>query len=164
MRNCFYIMLVCAAMLLTGCEGINYRSSVPTHPVHLEIDTHVGMYIHFVPENVGTYLIADAGGIHLNGITQPLTVMDAYGYAGTIVYIDGWHPYAAYDLCCPNCLRRDKPCVVDGIFAVCPICGEKYDLASGTAAPINGIAHETLRIYRANYNTATGKLLVTLPQ
>lgn len=151
-------------LLLTGCEGMNYRSSVPTHPVHLEIDTYVGIYTQFRPECIGTYLIADAGGLHLNGITQPLTVMDAYGYAGTVVYIDGWHPYAAYDLCCPSCLRRDKPCGVDGMYAICPICEEKYDLASGTAAPIKGIARETLRIYQATYNASTGKLFVSLPQ
>jgi len=155
------IFSMCAC-LLTACTGsTTYRSSVPSYPIHLEINTNVGMYVHFVPENVGTYLTADAGGIHLNGQTLPLTVTDAYGYAGTVVYIDGMHPYGAYDLCCPHCLRRDAPCVVDGMFAVCPVCGEQYDIYSGNGVPTRGIAREALKAYRTTYDATTGKLFVT---
>ncbi|MBO4362148.1 MAG: lipoprotein [Paludibacteraceae bacterium] len=151
--------------LLTGCNGnTTFRSSVPAYPVHLEINTNVGMYVNFVPENVTTYLIADKNGIHLNGVTQPLTVQDAYGYAGTVVYIDGFHPYGAYDLCCPHCLLRDKPCTVDGIFAICPVCGEEYDIYSGNGVPTHGISTEPLRQHMTTYNPGSGKLLVSPKQ
>ena len=162
MRRHPLILLVVCTCLLTACGGTTtFRSSVPTYPIHLEINTNVGMYVHFVPENVGMYLIADAGGIHLNGETQPLTVTDAYGFAGTVVYIDGFHPYGAYDLCCPHCLKRDAPCTIDGMFAVCPTCGEQYDIYSGNGVPTRAIAKEPLKAYRTTYNAATGKLSVT---
>jgi nitrite reductase/ring-hydroxylating ferredoxin subunit len=34
---------------------------------------------------------------------------------------------------------------MDGIFAVCPVCGEEYELATGSAIPQKGISKETLR-------------------
>ena len=162
MRRLLLILLFGVACLLTACTGTTtFRSSVPTYPIHLEINTNVGIYVHFIPENIGTYLIADAKGIHLNGQTQPLTVTDAYGFAGTVVYIDGFHPYGAYDLCCPHCLKRDAPCTVDGMFAICPICGEEYDIYSGNGVPTRGIGKEALKAYRTTYESATGKLFVT---
>lgn len=160
-RSLLITITLCACML-TACTGTTtFRSSVPAYPIHLEINTNVGTYVHFVPENVSAYLIADAKGIHFNGQTMPLTVTEAYGYAGTVVYIDGFHPYGAYDLCCPHCLKRETPCVVDGIFAVCPICGEEFDIYSGNGVPTHGIAKEALRPYRTTYDAANGKLLVT---
>ena len=153
-------LLLFILLFLTGCKDTTFRSAVPDYPIHLEINTNVGMYVNFVPENVTMYLTADAGGIHFNGITQPLTVQEAYGYAGTVVYIDGAHPYGAYDLCCPHCLKRDMPCIVDGFFAICPVCGEKYDIYSGNGVPTCGIANEPLKQYNANYNSSTGKLFI----
>ena len=157
----FTRILLLALLCLTGCKGnTTFHSAVPTYPIHLEINTRVGMYVNFVPDNISTYLIADPDGIHLNGVTQPLSVQDAYGYAGTVVYIDGFNPYGAYDLCCPNCLLRDMPCYIDGIFAVCPACGEQYDIYSGNGVPTRGIAQEPLKQYRTTYNAGTGKLFV----
>ncbi len=157
MKKIFIILL---AVVLSGCDRANWQSSVPDFPIRLEINTNVGMYVNFVPENITTYLIADAGGIHLNGITQPLTVLDAYGYAGTVVYIDGVHPYGAYDLCCPHCVLRDKPCTVDGMYAICPVCGEEYDIYLGNGVPMHGISQEPLKEYKAVYNMSTGKVFV----
>lgn len=149
-----------ALLLLGGCERTNWRSSVPNAPINFEINTNVGMFVNFVPENIMSYLIVDNAGYHLNGTTLPLPVTDAYGYAGTVVYIDGYHPYGAYDLCCPNCLRRDNPCTIDGMYAVCPECGEHYDIYSGNGVPTKGIARETLKQYQATYNASSGKLHV----
>ena len=156
------LTILLIALMAVGCERTTFRSAVPNYPIHLEINTNVGIFVHFVPENVSTYLIADADGIHLNGITQKLTVDQAYGYAGTVVYIDGTSPYASYDLCCPHCLKRDKPCTINGMFAVCPECGEQYDIYSGTGVPTRGIANEPLKRYHTVYNAATGKISVTL--
>lgn len=153
-----YILFI--LLLMVGCKGTNLRSAVPDAPIHLERNTNVGMYVNFVPENISTYLIIDEAGIHLNGITEPLTVQDAYGYAGTVVYIDGEHPYGAYDLCCPHCLLRNEPCYVDGIYAICPTCNEHYDIYLGNGVPQYGIAQEQLKQYMATYNASTGKLYV----
>ena len=149
------------ALLSAGCKNTTFRSSVPSYPIHLEINTNVGMYVHFVPTSVMTYLIADEKGIHLNGVTQPLTVDQAYGFVGTVVYIDGFSPYSAYDLCCPHCLKRDMPCTINGMFAVCPVCGEEYDIYSGNGVPTHGIGNEPLKRYTTTYNAATGKISVT---
>ncbi len=156
-----YICLLTASVLLSACGGYTtYKSAVPDAPIHLEINTNVGMYVGFVPEHVTAYLIANESGIHLNGITQPLTVQEAYGYAGTVVYIDGFHPYAAYDLCCPHCLLRNQPCTIEMMFAVCPTCHEEYDIYLGNGVPTRGIATEPLKQYMTTYNAATGRLFV----
>ena len=42
---------------------------------------------------------------------------------------------------------------------ICPECGEKYDLASGSAVPQNGLSHEALR--RMNLINSDGKLTIT---
>ena len=160
MRKARYILLGWMLVLCAGCERTNWQSSVPDFPIHFEINTNVGMFVNFVPENVTTYLIVDDAGYHLNGITQPLPATDAFGYAGTVVYIDGFHPYGAYDLCCPHCLNQDNPCRVDGIFAICPLCGEEYDIYSGNGVPTRGISKEPLKQYQATYNAATGKIFV----
>lgn len=156
-----YITLLISVAILTGCKNTNWRSSVPDFPIHFEINTNVGMFVNFVPSNVTAYLIVNESGYHLNGTHQPLLVTDAYGYSGTVVFIDGYHPYGAYDLCCPHCLKRDKPCTIDGIFAVCPECGEQYDIYSGNGIPTKGISTEPLKQYNAIYTESTGKLYVT---
>ena len=157
-------ILLASAMLLIGCESTNWRSSVPISPVHIEINTTVGMFVNFVPENITTYLIVNESGFFLNGTRLPLPVTDAYGYAGTVVYIDGAHPYGAYDLCCPHCVKRDKPCTIDGFYAICPECGEQYDIYSGNGIPTRGITKEPLKQYKTTYNALTGKLLVSQQQ
>lgn len=156
-----YILLIATLVALAGCERTTYKSNVPDYPVHLEINTRVGMYVHFVPENVMTYLIADPHGIHLNGQTQPLSVQDAYGYAGTVVYIDAFNTYSAYDICCPKCMSIHTPCTIDGLFAECPICHEQYDIYSGNGVPTRGIGVEALKRYQTTYNPTSGVVLVT---
>lgn len=157
----FIPILLLALLCLTGCKGnTTFRSAVPTYPIHLEINTRVGMFVSFVPGNITSHVIVDAGGFHFNGITQPLTVQDAYGFAGTVVYIDASDSYAAYDLCCPHCMLRDLPCRIDGMFAVCDSCHEQYDIYSGNGVPTRGIAAEPLKRYNTSYNATTGMVYV----
>jgi len=139
---------------MAGCEGTTYRSSVPSRPVQLTVDTRAGIYVHFVPANVGACLIVDAEGYHFNKQTLQLTSTDYYGYAGVVAYVDFNNQYSAFDLCCPKCISKLHPCEVDGCYAVCPLCGEQYDLSFGYATPVNGISREALRKYRADYNGA----------
>ena len=159
MRQRLFILAVAA--ILTACQGTTFSSAVPDYPIHLEINTRVGMFVNFVPGNPTSHVIVDAGGFHFNGITQPLTVMDAYGFAGTVVYIDNSGTYAAYDLCCPHCLLRDAPCCIDGMFAVCDSCYEQYDIYSGNGVPTRGVAQEPLKRYNCTYNTMSGIVYVT---
>ena len=153
------LIAVIAALVLCGCEGTTFRSSVPTYPVRLSIDTRTGHYVHFIPENSYEYITVDRQGYHYHSTTLPLAATDMIGYAGIVVYIDGTGNYNAFDLCCPHCLDRNHPTQVEGLYATCPVCGEQYDLSYGLAVPTQGISKEYLRRYRVI--NASGKLTVS---
>lgn len=153
-------LIVCVLLLLAGCDGVN-NSSVPPNPVHVEIDTRIGAFVNFIPTALNDYVTVDRTGYHYNGNTYPLGAMDATGYGGVVVYIDMMGNYTAYDMACPYCAQRARrqSCVIDGIFAICPHCGEEYDLGSGTAVPTKGSIRETLR--RLKIINSDGKLTIT---
>ena len=135
------ILLACCA-----CDThTTYRSSVPSYPVNIRINTYEGTYVHFV--HIYTYLIVDEKGYHFNGQTMPRKETDRFGYAGVVVYIDGSGTYSAYDMACPHCVKQDEPVEVDVMLATCPLCGEEYDLGTGYATPQKGISNEALRRY-----------------
>lgn len=161
MRHCSrLIVLALCLVALCGCDGSSWRSSVPRYGVNMIVDTNTGMFVHFVPTALGQYVILDKEGYHYNGNTLPRTVTDMYGYGGVIIYVNMLSAYDAYDLACPNCAEHGLcvPCYVDGMFAVCPNCGERYDLGSGTAAPQGGLAHESL--LRLPLTNSAGRLTV----
>ena len=133
-------------LTLTACDThTTYRSSVPSYPVNIRINTYEGTYVHFV--HIYTYLIVDEKGYHFNGQTMPRKETDRFGYEGVVVYIDGSGTYSAYDMACPHCVKQDTPVEIDGMLATCPICGEEYDLGTGYATPQKGISNEALRRY-----------------
>lgn len=135
-------------LTITACDThTTYRSSVPSYPVNIRINTYEGTYVHFVPENSYTYMIVDKDGYHFNGQTMPRKETDRFGYAGVVVYIDGNGNYSAYDMACPHCVKQDTPVEIDGMLATCPLCGEEYDLGTGYATPQKGISDEALRRY-----------------
>ena len=128
--------------------------------VHMVVDTNTGAYVHFVPTALGEYVILDKDGYHYNGYNEPRPVTDMFGYGGVIIYINMFGNYDAYDLACPYCAAHSLcvPCEIDGMFAVCPRCGEHYDLGSGTAAPQDSIADEFL--LRLPFSNNGGRLTV----
>ena len=133
-------------LTLTACDThTTYRSSVPSYPVNIRINTYEGTYVHFV--HIYTYLIVDEKGYHFNGQTMPRKETDRFGYAGVVVYIDGSGTYSAYDMACPHCVKQDTPVEIDGMLAICALCGEEYDLGTGYATPQKGISNEALRRY-----------------
>ena len=142
--------LISLLFLLAFCAcdtHTTYRSSVPSYPVNIRINTYEGTYVHFKPEYPYTYMIVDKDGYHFNGQTMPRKETDRFGYAGVVVYIDGFGTYGAYDMPCPHCVKQDEPVEVDGMLATCPLCGEEYDLGTGYATPQKGISNEALRRY-----------------
>lgn len=159
-----YIELVLLTILfsLCGCKDDHnsLQSPVPRYPVNIIIDTRSGVFVHFKPTALNTYVLVDQEGYHYNGEIVQRSVLDAIGYGGVVVYIDIEGNYNAWDLACPYCAARGKrsPCAIDGIFAICPACGEKYDLGSGTAAPQKGIASDCL--LNIPINNYDGKLTI----
>lgn len=155
-------VIVCLlALLLVACEGTTFQSSVPAYPVRVVIDTKQGAFVHFQPTITGSYVVANRNGYFLDGtFVLPFGATDMCGYGGVLVYVDLFG-FSAYDLACPYCAGRGmcRPCEIDGMYAICPDCGEEYDLASGSAVPQQGISHEALR--RLNLMNSDGKLTVT---
>lgn len=161
MRHLRRLIGIVCVFVLGACEGTTFQSSVPAYPVRIVIDTRLGEFVHFQPSNLYSYLVVNQDGYFLNGkYIQDRAITDAYGYGGVLAYIS-MNGYDAYDLACPYCASRGykRSCEVDGFYATCPECGEQYELASGTAAPRNGIAHETLR--RLNIMVSDSKITIT---
>ena len=139
-------VIVLAAVLLASCEGTTFQRSVPAYPVHVEINTKTE-FVDFLPTNTNAYITVNEFGYYKNDkFVKVTSVLDRWGYAGIVVYVS-MMGYVAFDLGCPYCAARGtkSPCYMDGIFAVCPVCGEQYELATGSAIPQKGISKESLR-------------------
>ena len=163
-RSWQLIFVSICILILGGCDdNTTFRSSVPMYPVRITIDTNIGPFVHFIPTASYSHVIVNEDGYFYDGefIQKPLG-MDAWGYAGVVVYINMMGGYDAYDLCCPNCVYEQQACKVDGPFATCPLCGEQYTLGDGTAGPNKGIAKEQLR--RLNVMNSGGRLTITQRQ
>ena len=134
-------------LLLTGCEGTSFQSSVPRYPVRVNINTDRAEFVTFQQPAAFEHIVLNREGYFLNGkfLRKP-DVTDAWGYGGVIVYVNMSGGLDAYDLACPYCAARGtcSPCEVNGMFATCPRCGEEYDLGFGTAVPQHGLAQEYL--------------------
>ncbi len=130
------LLVVCCFFLLSACE--NKTNPVPDFPVYLDLNIPA-LYPHFVPDN----------GFQTLVFTQKRYEYELIGYAGVLVWISMDGRYYAADLCCSHCIDHKQPVTPDGIFAVCPVCGEQYDLSYGLANPTKGIAKQTLRRFSA---------------
>ena len=156
-------LIILIAILLCSCEGTTFQSSVPAYPVRVVINTKT-MFTGFTPENTNAYITVNEEGYKENGVfKQPVTVTDAWGYGGIVVYVS-LAGYVAFDLACPYCAEpgHKSPCEMDGIYAICPRCGEHFDIASGYAMPQKGTSKEALR--SLNIIASDDKLTITQKQ
>ena len=145
MRRFGQLIIVTFCLVLCGCDGPR-SSSVPVYPVRLEVNTKT-VFIDFTPQNLNAYITVDREGYKENGVWKlPVTAMDAWGYGGVVLFVSTVG-YVAFDLACPHCAGqgRKSPCEIDGIYAVCPHCGEEYEVASGYGFPRKGISKEAMR-------------------
>jgi len=126
--------IVILLMGVCGCHN-DSQSNVPDYPVCLDLQI-TAQYSHFIPEN----------GFQTMTFTQAQKAGEYVGYAGVLVWINTLSEYCAADLACSNCLKRDVPVEIDGLYAKCPLCGEEYDL-SQYAFPTKGISNQALRRY-----------------
>lgn len=146
---------------LSACEDTTFRSSVPAYPVRIVIDTRVGQFVHFQPTDLNSYIVVNRNGYFFNGnYVLPFAATDTCGYGGVVVFVS-MNGFIAYDLACPYCAGRQmcRPCYIDGMYAVCPECGEEYDMTSGYALPQHGISREALR--KLGLVNAGGKLTIS---
>ena len=98
-------LIILIAILLCSCEGTTFQSSVPAYPVRVVINTKT-MFTGFTPENTNAYITVNEEGYKENGVfKQPVTVTDAWGYGGIVVYVS-LAGYMAFDLACPYCAEH----------------------------------------------------------
>lgn len=135
-HSILFAVLAGMAVVLSGC-GSNNRNPVPSYPVYLDLDI-TAQFPHFVPAN----------GFQTMTFTTRRYEKEYIGYGGVLVVsaMDGH--YHAMDMCCPVCLLRDSVVQLDGIYAVCPICGEQYDVSYGMGLPMKGKTKWPLREYK----------------
>ena len=136
-KHLLYALLWGSLMLLTAC-GESAYSGGPVPYARVNYTLSLQEYPNFVKAN---------GFQVLPPVTSKRYEYDYIGYAGLLIWVGTDQAYHAADLCCPNCLLPDKPVTVDGSCAVCPICGEQYDLLQGYAFPQRGFTRYALRAY-----------------
>ena len=147
MRHWLIIGLI--GCMLLGCDNFNNQNPVPYVPVSYTLKI-TEEHPHFMIDN----------GYQTMTITKPRYNYEYIGYCGLLIWIGMDGHYHAADLCCPNCVNKTKPVTIDGLYAVCPICEEKFDLSYGFAIPTKGITKYPLRKYQAILNsTYTGHTL-----
>lgn len=147
-------MLWVVACLVFGCVSCtNPVSSIPVRPVGIRINTNQDIFVHFQPSCLYDYVIADAEGLHYHeNVRRFAEGQGAHGYGGVVIMVttSDLNPYASFDLACPACYLSTGQChktYIDGFFAVCPDCGEEYDLSSGVGYPTKGKVKECLHRY-----------------
>lgn len=147
MKRWWGILLVLLAC--TACEDVNYRSSVPYAPVNYTVYI-TREHPNFVVEN----------GFQTMTVTKRTFLEEYIGYAGLLIWVGMDNAYHAADLCCPHCVKRHLPMIVDGLYAICETCGEEFDLSYGYGVPTRGITREPMKMYHTSYrNLMTGAQL-----
>ncbi len=142
-----FLLLIGFVLSMTSCEDTTFSSSVPRVRVYVHIDRRMGAFVTFTPEATYSYVTATREGYFLNGqMVIPSPDTDYFGYGGVVVYVTMMNEYKAFDMACPHCAARGtrQTCQVNSMSAVCPNCGEEYQLWSGTGIPTKGITREPL--------------------
>ena len=131
-----------------SCEK-EIRSSIPSCEVYIEVSlsNFPSDYAKLKnPNNAVSY-------IYTPGVSVPANFK--YGYGGVLIYRDLENRIRSCDLSCPVEASRTIRVEVNMPFAVCPVCGSKFDLSYGFASPVSGSAKEPLHIYTHAYERAT---------
>ena len=136
-----WLYIGCLLCMLMGCENINNMNPVPNVPVNYTLN---------IESEYPTFTTV----YQTMTITKKRFFYEAIGYSGLLIWIDMYGYYHAADLCCPNCLIKNKPVTIDGLYAVCPTCGEQYDLSYGFAIPTKGFTQYPLQKYQATLNNS----------
>lgn len=130
--------LLAGLLTFSSCHN-DATSNVPNCVVSLDLDIYK-QYPHFVIEN----------GFQTMTFTEPRWRGDYLGYGGILVWINVINEYCAADMTCPRCLLPKKPVEVEGFYAICPTCGEHFDLST-RAFPTKGKADQPLRNYQVSF-------------
>ncbi|OAV72260.1 hypothetical protein Barb4_00048 [Bacteroidales bacterium Barb4] len=146
MKRCLICLIALWATACTKVEEIR----IPYRPVYLELDLAfedrglLELYSHRI------YMPND----------KTLLAIEKTGFGGVLVFhgMDiGFGAYQAYDAACPFEAKANTVVAVeDDIYAVCPVCGSRYDLTAG-GIPAPGSA-STYRLHRYNVQPAASSV------
>ena len=167
MKKLLNILLLSAAILLSGCEEespysgyrVNFSFDSGIHP-YIQAKSF-GQFICVERKGAGQYTLTDArGGKQIVNIPQIQLQQNPfyYGLGGLIIgtpsaYGDG--SLVAYDKACPKCDYSNRKVVIDYVmgYAKCDKCNSTFDLNSGGIA-IEGNSRPLWR-YRVFENGST---------
>lgn len=125
-----------------SCRETEENSSIPYCDVYIKTD-----YAEYTKlRTINSYVLFERSA------TASIPSNFKLGYGGIFIYRTLDEKAVAFDLACPVEASRDALVHIDGIYAFCPICGSKFDLSYGLAAPSGGPARETLRKYNCLNN------------
>ena len=133
---CKLFALIISFFIFFSCQK-ELRSSIPSCEVYIE--TTVSEYAKLQTPN------SSVSYIYTPGMSVPSNYR--FGYGGVLIYRDLDGKVRSCDLACPVEASRTVRVEVRMPYAVCPVCGSKYDLSWGFVAPVAGPAKEALRIY-----------------
>jgi len=141
---------------ITACE--KEKCDVPSYPVQFQINLLEYPYATRFDPGVSMQTVAitlhTESRLRLDFPAETIYINrnagDYVGYAGMVVWSDMYSQIHAADLCCPHCLDPNFPIEVDGGMAICPLCGECFDLMSGYATPTKGVTSQRLRIFKVS--------------
>lgn len=155
MRTKKYLFLLLLATTVASCDD-KYISSVPDMPVFLTIDLNV----HNTFRNSNNRALV---------FDKPIKQGEAVGYGGLLVYTTTDSKYMAWDMACPH--EKDQKAIVeleqkntnDNVYyAICPVCGSKYELLYGIGNPISGPSKEILRPYKVRLRSSLSGDILTV--
>jgi nitrite reductase/ring-hydroxylating ferredoxin subunit len=152
LRHGFFLraLLLFAVGLLMPVSCENAENPVPGKRVYLVLDlSFEDKELKAIP-SYKTFTVKDIN----------LAQGESAGYGGVLVVHNMFGEYKAFDLSCTFEARPDVLVAVDNeiLYAVCPVCGTKYDVGTGNGAPY-GKSRHYLRMYNVTQNG--NKLIVT---
>jgi nitrite reductase/ring-hydroxylating ferredoxin subunit len=144
------LIICCLFAFHFSCTD-KYDNPIPSFPVYLYLDLTfedkalkaVGSYKEYTGQNINP------------GIGERI------GFGGILVVHTMLDEYKAFDRACPYEAQSNITVEVDddGLHAVCPKCGTKYDVIGfGTGTPSEGVSKYMLRPYNTTLNGS--KLIV----
>lgn len=136
------ILLLLFFSLSMSCDK-TYLSSIPNYPVYLELD------LDFQDKELNVPLAYKI--FNDKNVDQEIEKGQT-GFGGILVYHGS--SLFAFDAACPYEASRSITVSIDedGLMAICPKCGSKYDLYEGFATPASGLSKERLKPYSVSRN------------
>ncbi len=96
----------------------------------------------------------------LNAVGNSKYFKDAgYHRNGIIVTRKSTNTFIAFDATCPNDVEEDNHVIIEGSFAVCPICDAKFNILID-GSPMNEKSRYPLRNLKTSYKESRNELHV----